>query len=187
VISKNINTLKKNNMQQRHTNRKQYFEELAITSEKYFIPYISQSKKIEKGMRILEIGCGDGGNLLPFARIGCKTVGIDISEGRIHDAKLYFKEKGFNGDFITSDIFLINDMKNMFNIIICHDVMEHIHDKKQLLQKLSEFLTTDGIVFVSFPAWQMPFGGHQQLCKNRLLSHFPFLHLFPNCIYINGY
>ena len=36
---------------------------------------------------------------------------------------------------------------------------------------------------MSFPAWQMPFGGHQQICKNKILSHLPFIHLLPNILY----
>ena len=34
-------------------------------------------------MNILEIGCGDGGNLLPFTELGCNTTGVDLSAGRI--------------------------------------------------------------------------------------------------------
>jgi hypothetical protein len=29
----------------------------------------------------------------------------------------------------------------------------------------------------------MPFGGHQQICRNRIIAHFPFLHLLPNPLY----
>lgn len=54
-------------MQERHKNRTLYFHELAQTSRKYFIPYIGQYKRLGKDSRVLEIGCGDGGNLLPFA------------------------------------------------------------------------------------------------------------------------
>lgn len=36
---------------------------------------------------------------------------------------------------------------------------------------------------MSFPAWQMPFGGHQQICKSRILSHLPFFHLLPKALY----
>ena len=40
-----------------------------------------------------------------------------------------------------------------------------------------------GVIFMSFPAWQMPFGGHQQMCRSRLLSHLPFFHLLPMTLY----
>lgn len=36
---------------------------------------------------------------------------------------------------------------------------------------------------MSFPAWQMPFGGHQQICRNRILSQIPFVHLLPRVLY----
>lgn len=36
---------------------------------------------------------------------------------------------------------------------------------------------------MGFPAWQMPFGGHQQICKNKIVSHLPFIHLLPKSLY----
>ena len=67
-------------MQQRHENRKTYFQELATTSELHFLPYIHRFTSVTPQSRILEIGCGEGGNLVPFARIGCRVTGIDLSE-----------------------------------------------------------------------------------------------------------
>lgn len=86
-------------MQERQKNRRLYFEELSITSRKYYIPYISKYKKIKKGMNILEIGCGDGGNLLPFTELGCNTTGVDLSAGRIKDAILFFEERQIKREF----------------------------------------------------------------------------------------
>lgn len=160
-----------------------YFNELAITSKKYFIPYISKHINIVEGMSILEVGCGDGGNLLPFAEIGCITTGVDISEGRIRDAILFFKENRIEGKFIASDVFKLKDLESSFDLVICHDVIEHITDKATFISNLHKYIKPGGVVFVSFPAWQMPFGGHQQICRNKVISHFPFLHLLPACIY----
>jgi len=55
-------------------------------------------------MNILEVGCGNGGNLLPFAEMGCCTVGVDIAEIRINDATRFFREAGAKGIFVTCDI-----------------------------------------------------------------------------------
>ena len=170
-------------MQERHKNRTLYFHELAQTSRKYFIPYIGQFKQLSRDCRILEIGCGDGGNLLPFAQMGCYTLGVDIAEGRIDDARRFFAECGAKGDFIASDVFLLEELHGSFDIIICHDVIEHIGDKHRFLSLLPQFLASDGIIFMSFPAWQMPFGGHQQICRSRLVSHLPFIHLLPTALY----
>lgn len=171
-------------MQERQNNRRLYFQELATTSRKYYLPYIQAHKAIKAGMNILEVGCGDGGNLLPFAEMGCCTVGVDIAEIRINDATRFFREAGAKGIFVTCDIIKFNHSENSFDIIICHDVLEHISDKEQFLAGLKRFLSKDGIIFFSFPAWQTPFGGHQQICRSWLASHSPFIHLLPKLLYV---
>lgn len=146
-------------MQERHLNRKKYFEELSITSQKYYIPYLTQHFELTPECSILEIGCGDGGNLLPFAQYGCKVTGIDISINRIKQAQDFFLEAGLKAQLIASDIFKIDDFGKLFDIIIMHDVIEHIADKERLLKQLKIYVKDNGIIFIGFPAWQMPFGG----------------------------
>lgn len=170
-------------MQSRQNNRRQYFDELATTSEKYFLPYINKYHAIKAGMNVLEIGCGDGGNLLPFARLGCNVVGVDMAEKRIQDASLFFKENGAEGRFISSDVFLLKELEYSFDLIICHDVIEHILNKGEFVLKCQSLLKAGGVIFMSFPAWQMPFGGHQQICHSKILSHLPFIHLLPASLY----
>ena len=70
-----------------------------------------------------------------------------------------------------------------FDLIICHDVLEHIGDKRRFMADLKKYLRPGGLVFMAFPAWQMPFGGHQQICRSRVLSRLPFFHLLPKPLY----
>ncbi|NDW10672.1 bifunctional 2-polyprenyl-6-hydroxyphenol methylase/3-demethylubiquinol 3-O-methyltransferase UbiG [Dysgonomonas sp. 520] len=170
-------------MQERHLNRKQYFEEQAATCEKYYIPYIENIVPVSGLSSILEIGCADGGNLLPFAKRGIDVIGVDIMDGFIELAKENYKELGIKGTFIATDIFKTDNVLGTFDMVIVHDVIEHIYDKKNLLLHIKNFLKPGGVVFFGFPAWQMPFGGHQQLSRNKYISHMPFIHLLPNFIY----
>lgn len=170
-------------MQERQKDRQRYFNELATTSRKYFMPYIERFMQLRPGMEVLEIGCGDGGNLLPFAEMGCRTTGVDLAECRIEDARRFFADRGASGAFIAQDLFALIEMEGRFDLIICHDVIEHIADKALFLQRLQRFLSPGGRVFISFPAWQMPFGGHQQICRGKFLSHLPFFHLLPRSCY----
>ncbi len=170
-------------MQERHTNRAVYFKELSITSKNYFIPYIQCWHPVQVGTDVLEIGCGDGGNLLPFSEMGCRVVGVDMAACRIKEAKVFFETAHAEGTFIAQDIFQVEELERSFDIIICHDVFEHIDNKEQFLSNLSKYLKPQGIVFMSFPAWQMPFGGHQQICRSAMLSRLPFVHLLPVAIY----
>lgn len=170
-------------MQKRHTDRLQYFSELAYTSQKYFVPYIYDFIDTNRPLSILEVGCGDGGNLLPFARLGHEVVGIDLSENRIKGAISFFEGERAKARFICADIFDLDMYKGYFDLIICHDVIEHIGNKHALLKKMAYFMKPSGIIFIAFPAWYMPFGGHQQICHNRWLSNLPYIHLLPVKLY----
>ena len=173
-------------MQKRHTDRKMYFHDLEITSKEFYISYLSTFKELTSKSRILEVGCGEGGNLVPFAQLGCKVTGIDIAECRIEDAKAYFSEISSNATFVCCDFMKYNAPVNeeeKFDVILLHDVIEHVPTKEPFLAHLKSFLKSTGVLFVGFPAWQMPFGGHQQICRSKLCSHLPFIHLLPNFLY----
>lgn len=177
-------------MQKRHLDRRQYFSELAKTCRRYYIPYIQKVRKISSETKILEIGCGEGGNLLPFAELGCPTIGIDLSLTQIDRAKLFFKENGHNhpDGFISAnflDLDVPNSYSEKFDVILLHDVIEHIEEplKNEFISKLSMWLREDGLLFVGFPAWQMPFGGHQQICRHKIPASIPYVHLLPKNLY----
>lgn len=169
-------------MQIRHSDRERYFAEQARTTTHYYIPYI---RRFMPGLpaEVLEVGCGEGGNLLPFAQSGCRVTGVDLDPSRIEQARSFFARHTQPGTFIASDIFQLKALQNKFSLILVHDVIEHIGDKAQFLAGLKKYLAPGGFIFIAFPAWQMPFGGHQQIARGRLLSHLPFVHLLPAFFY----
>ena len=174
-------------MQQRHLDRWQYFNELANTSKKFYIDYLNQFTSITPDTKVLEIGCGEGGNLLPFAELGCYVKGIDLNVGQIENAKQYFAKVGQKGDFCAENFLNYPPEANenkLFDIVLVHDCIEHIEqpDKNEFISKIKPLLRENGILFFAFPAWQMPFGGHQQICTSKV-SKLPFIHLLPNPLY----
>lgn len=165
-------------MQKRHTDRYRYFREEAATTEKYFIPYLSEFIDVDN-INVLEVGCGEGGNLLPFARRGCRVVGVDLSEQRVKQAEGFFSRECAAGTFVCDDVMHYRGDGRLFDLIVCHDVVEHIPEKGKMLLSLKRLLAPGGRLFVAFPAWQMPFGGHQQIAHSWVVSHLPFVHLLP--------
>lgn len=170
-------------MQKRHTDRALYFKELSTTSEKYLLPFIERKLPITIGMKILEIGCGDGGNLVPFVRKGCDVTGIDLDEVRIQQAIAFMKDYNCQAKLFVADILTDNRLDNDYDLLLIHDVVEHIYDKDAFFIRIKKLLKPNGIIYFGFPAWQMPFGGHQQICPGKLASHLPFIHLLPKKIY----
>ena len=77
---------------------------------------------------------------------------------------------------IAEDIYKIEPKQ--YDLIILRDVIEHIHNQERFMGFLKRFMAPGGVVFFGFPAWQMPFGGHQQICVSKL-SKMPFIHLLP--------
>lgn len=169
-------------MQQRHTDPNRYFNEQAFTTEKYVIPFIQQYKAVQPSMYVLEIGCGEGGNLKPFTDLGCKCVGVDLSTSKIEKGRVLFKDNP-NLKLVCSNIYALPEPLGTFNLIIIRDVIEHIHDQHRFLQFIKTFLKENAVVFVAFPPWFNPFGGHQQMCRSKLLSVLPYFHLLPIPLY----
>jgi 2-polyprenyl-3-methyl-5-hydroxy-6-metoxy-1,4-benzoquinol methylase len=170
-----------------HADRKRYFDIQVLNAEKYVIPFIEEKFPITPGMRVLEIGCGEGGVLKAFINKGCAGVGVELEAVRIENAKEYLKEDVAAGKikFIVKNIYDVsieNDLGGPFDIILLKDVIEHIHDQLKLIGCMKNFLKPGGIVFFGFPPWYMPFGGHQQMCKSKL-AKLPYIHLLPAAIY----
>jgi SAM-dependent methyltransferase len=173
-------------MQERHLKRDKYFEEQSITTERYVMPFINGIKEIKPGMKVLEIGCGEGGNLKPFLDAGCEVTGVDILEGKINNAEKFFAGHPLkaNLNLIIRDIYDTGDeFTERFDIVFMRDVLEHIHNQERFMSVAKNFLKPDGIFFLGFPPWQYPFGGHQQMCHSKVLSRLPYIHLLPGPLY----
>ncbi|OJY90882.1 MAG: SAM-dependent methyltransferase [Sphingobacteriales bacterium 40-81] len=170
-----------------HADRRRYFEIQLENAEKYVIPFIEEKFALQPGMRILEIGCGEGGVLKAFINRGCTGVGVELDPARVEMAKEYLPEDIASGKFIllAKDIYesdVERDFNGAFDIIILKDVIEHIHNQPRLIRWMKTFLKPSGTIFFGFPPWYMPFGGHQQICKS-FVSKLPYIHLLPRFMY----
>lgn len=170
-----------------HTDRRRYFEMQIENAEKYVIPFIEEKFRILTGMRVLEIGCGEGGVLKAFINRGCLGVGVELDMARVELANTFLPDDIAAGKLklVAKDIYESDaekDFNGSFDIIVLKDVIEHIHDQPRLISWMKTFLKPGGIIFFGFPPWYMPFGGHQQICKSAI-SRLPYIHLLPRFLY----
>ncbi|MDR0368861.1 MAG: class I SAM-dependent methyltransferase [Bacteroidales bacterium] len=173
-------------MQKRHKNHSLYFEEQTITTQKYVIPYIEDMVATGEETVVLEIGCGQGGNLKPFLDRGLKCIGIDISKDKIASGRELFQSHPHykNLELIEADIYTIPEHNTLkADVIIMRDVIEHLPNQDYFMGFIKRFLKKDGIVFYAFPPWRMPFGGHQQVLRHKFLSKLPYYHILPKAVY----
>ncbi len=138
-------------MQKRHADRQLYFNEQSITTQKYVIPFIEKHKPITADSHILEIGCGEGGNIKPFLDLGCQVTGIDINGGQIAIAKEIYSVHPNNRNLtlICEDIYKVTELHNKFDIIIIRDVIEHIPNQELFLPFIKRSLKSPRYYFRS--------------------------------------
>jgi ubiquinone/menaquinone biosynthesis C-methylase UbiE len=66
---------------------------------------------IVKGMKVLDVGCGDGTTAIPMARLGAEVVGVDIARNLVKAGNERVKKEG-----ITNCIFREGDATNLFEL-----------------------------------------------------------------------
>ena len=99
----------------------------------------------KKLVKILEIGCGNGDNVIFLQKHGCDTYCLDIAS--IPLSKIPSGIHTFHGDITDSNLLLPNEWKN-FDFIMMRSVMYHQNQRNKLaiLKKIVKLLSTNGIV-----------------------------------------
>ena len=122
--------------------------------------------------RVLEIGCGDGGNLVSLAQgmPQASLVGLDLSERHIAMARTMAEAVGTdNIVWFEGDIKDFDQPDESFDYIICRDVFTRVDRETQtaILAKSAALLGPEGILFLGCDA--LP-GGAAAAALGRLLK-----------------
>ena len=124
--------------------------------------------------RVLEVGCGDGGNLLPMAALLPEStfVGIDVAERPIAASRERAEAWGIrNVDLRALDLLDLPDELGTFDYILAHGVYSWVPDavRDGLLRLLGAHLAPQGVAFVSYNA--LPGGHLRRLSREMMLYH----------------
>lgn len=152
-----------------HSNRKL---EKRVISQNDFThkPLLNILKgRLYRYKKILDIGCGTGTVCFYFAKNGIYSVGIDISKKAIALAKINAKYLFLTKQtkFYYSD-FPGHKESGKFDLIICTEVLEHLHDDNRAMSEIYSLLNPGGELIVSVPL------------KSSFLYRHRFLEKFDN-------
>jgi len=164
------------------------FQQQVDNARDHVLPFIEQQFRITPEIRVLDIGCGDGGVLLPFLERGCSCTGIELDLSKSVFAERFLASYISQGkaEIVNQDIYreeALTRFAGNFDLIILKDVIEHIPNQEKFIPYLKKFLRPGGYIYFGFPPWYMPHGGHQQVCRNKLLTVMPWFHLLPKPVY----
>lgn len=124
--------------------------------------------------RVLEIGCSDGGNLIPMACVlpGSRFVGVDLAAGPVAAGKRAAADLRLdNLSLRACDLREIGDEWGEFDYILAHGLYSWVPDdvRERLLAVCRERLASEGIAFISYNAYP---GGHaRQMLREMMLHH----------------
>ena len=101
--------------------------------------------KISPGMRVLDVGCGQGvflDRLIESYRV--RAVGVDIVPEIIGEAK----RKSKRGQFMVADALNLPFSSHSFDLVISLDTLEHIDDQNRAMREMVRVLKDGGVLFI---------------------------------------
>ncbi|MBU0576918.1 class I SAM-dependent methyltransferase [Patescibacteria group bacterium] len=144
--------------------------------------------KTRKPLRVLDIGCGFGGDSFLFRHLGCEVTGIDLMPDKIGIAKHRIEYwNTLQNSNTPPPTFLVADASDFigdnqrYDIIFCAEALHHCEPPENTLLTMRSLISSNGKVIIceanggSFVA--------QYLCKRaRTKSRQPLrsLHLSPS-------
>jgi SAM-dependent methyltransferase len=160
-------------------------------ASKYLQPCLQQWGVWKDEVRILDVGCGDGGATCALAEAGARIDALDIEPRRLEMAAERARSRGLELKFETADITdatTLDRFGGPYDLILFRDVLEHIPDVDAALAQCSERLADGGGIVVIYPPYWSAYGGHQQTrgAARRFgvrWAKLPFIHWLPRPVW----
>jgi SAM-dependent methyltransferase len=117
-----------------------------------------------RGRRVLDAGCGVGMYLRHFAQVSEFVVGVDIDPDKVAEAREYVPRV----QVASAEALPFSD--GSFDVVLSHEVLEHVGDDRQALQEAVRVLAPGGRLVLFVPNRLYPFETHG--CYWRGRYHF---------------
>ena len=101
------------------------------------------SKEWQPG-KILDIGCGNSRNLLPFYQNNFTCYGIDFSENVIELAKKYISKHEMKVNLKIANAENLPYKNNFFDYCLSLAVLHHVKNKEKAIQEIYRVLKPNG-------------------------------------------
>ena len=140
-------------------------------------------------LRVLDAGCGTGGNFASYALYG-ELEGVDPSPAAVD----YCHRRGFSG-VVCGDAERLPFDDGRFDLVTATDVLEHVSDDRRALAEMRRVASSGGVLLLTVPAYRWLWspedeglGHHRRYTYGRLRERLieagwaPALHSYFNTI-----
>lgn len=107
------------------------------------------------GNKVLDIGCSQGIGPILLGRLGKKVTGVDISQKAVDEANKELEQEEpkvkENVNFKKSDFLAYDVKKEQFDTITITEVLEHLVNPEDFIEKAKELLVDKGTLIVTVP------------------------------------
>ena len=101
--------------------------------------YLKNKIKIVKGMKVMDVGCGSGNNLLPFLFKGCKGYGVEVTSSSAKLAEKFLRTRGFKTDMRVGNNRNLPFDNNSFDLLLSINTLHYEAEWPLVDEALKEF------------------------------------------------
>ena len=163
-----------------------------------FGSYLRNRPILSSNMKVLDVGCAMGSNLIPFADMGCDVHGVDIHPDISNNAKKIMKHRGYEDiDFKEGSNRNIPFSDNSFDLITSINTLHYEKNEEDMILALNEFqrvLKPGGGLYISTvgPKHEIynlskPLGNHENLIQDFGFRTGEQFFFFDNERYLDYY
>ena len=143
-------------------------------------------KELLKDKKVLDLGCSIGGTTIQMGEDWKvrELHGIDVSEESIAIGNRFVSNYKTNTIYSFSCCYAekMSFDNESFDAIVSDDTIEHVRSVKETLLECKRILTKNGVAYIVFPSFKLPFGGAHIGSATKT----PFLEWFFSPKTING-
>lgn len=134
----------------RNRSKENYFEFQKLQGE-LLVRFLESNHVMVNHAKLLDLGCGFGGYTSALKDAGARVTGVDFHAIKTKDAI----------PMVSGDGLLLPFANSSFEIVICASLIEHVPDPESLVIETLRVLKPGGYLYLSFPPFFSPVGGHQ--------------------------
>jgi 2-polyprenyl-3-methyl-5-hydroxy-6-metoxy-1,4-benzoquinol methylase len=121
------------------------------------------SSHVQRGMRVLEIGCAPGKHLAYLAKVrGARVCGLDYSEPGIANSQELFQRLGLEAEFHCEDLHQSTFPERSFDVVYSLGVVEHFQNPKPAIESHLAMAKPGGVVLITVPNYGGLYGRIQR-------------------------